>query len=419
MTAAAPSRRLTIALVAAFAALVAITVLLTPRSDDDDRLTITRAGANNAKLFAQLAARLGWAVRTSDTPFPARGDTGVIHVVLDGPLAMTPRERGHLLATVRAGGRALVVTGPATNALLDSLGVVSNESGTLAAPKGLRCTPAQNRRGLRTWPGGTPLLLVVDPPLDSLDRPLRPLPAGSRSFVDVTVTRSVLSRDSLGRRRPVERTRTASALLGIPLGAGRIVVASDGDVVRTDVLRVCEWGMGVAAVRALEWLAPGRRPPLLVAERYQRDVDAGGALAVTREALVGTRPGRATLALAAAGLLLLAALGRRTLVPRALPRERRRSPLEHVDALATAWARVQGTRTVARQLAAGVRRRHGTVRLSTLDDAAFLRAIAARHPDVGDDAARLERALSEPVAPDELPALRRAAARLDAACLAP
>jgi hypothetical protein len=144
-----------------------------------------------------------------------------------------------------------------------------------------------------------------------------------------------------------------------------------------------------------------------------------GPTVVVQEALTRTRPGRATLALAGAGLLLLIALGRRTIVPLPRPREARRSPLEHVDALATAWARVTGTRTVARQLVAGVRRRHGTARHATLDDAAFVRAITARHPALRDEGERLVRALETPVAPDDLPALRRTAARLDEACLVP
>ena len=102
--------------------------------------------------------------------------------------------------------------------------------------------------------------------------------------------------------------------------------------------------------------------------------------------------GRVVLTLVAAGLILLAARGRRTLAPVYRVREERRSPLEHVDALATAWRAVRGTRTVARMLARGIRRRHAAGRWRTLDDTTFLAALAERHPTIADDAALLTRA---------------------------
>jgi hypothetical protein len=100
-------------------------------------------------------------------------------------------------------------------------------------------------------------------------------------------------------------------------------------------------------------------------------------------------------------------------------REERRSALEHVDALATAWQSVRGTRTVARMLARGIRRRHAAGRWRTLDDIAFLAALAERHPAIADDAARITIAIDAPAAPSDLPALREAAAHIDAECLTP
>jgi hypothetical protein len=412
------ARRAPLLIAAAVVLLTALVVLLTPRVDDDDRLTITRPGADNAKLFAQLAARLGWPVRATATRFTTRPDTTAIHVVLDGPIDVSAAERARLLDAVRRGAGLLLVTSDeAKGSFLDSLGLAVTEAGTTLPARGLACSAAQNRRGLRDWPARRPTLITLATPADSAGRRATRLPRGARSFIDVETIE--LRRGPTILSSPTERRDTLAALVGLPYGRGRIVVAADGDVVRTDVLRVCEWGMAPAIVRALEYLSEGRRPPLLVAEAYQGEVEADGATRVVREALTDTRPGRATLALGAAGLLLLAARGRRTLAPLPLARETRRSPLEHVDALATAWARVRGTRTVARQLVAGVRRRHGGARHATSDDATFLRAIAARHPDVRDDAERLVAALAQPVAPGELPALRRAAARVDAACLLP
>lgn len=411
------ARRAPILIAAAVVLLTALVVLLTPREDTDDRLTITRPGADNAKLFAQLAARFGWPVRTTTTRFATRPDTTAIHVVLRGPIDMSAAERDRLLDAVRRGAGLLLVTDDETpGSILDSLGLTIESAGTVL-PQRLACTAAQNRRGLRDWPSGRPALVTLATPADSAGRRARKLPPGARSLLDVEVIR--FTRGPTILSSPRQRRDTLSALVAMRYGRGRVVVAADGDVVRTDVLRVCEWGMSLAAVRALEYLSQGARPPLVVAESYQGDAGADGAGRVVREALTDTRPGRATLALGAAGLLLLAARGRRTLSPLPMPRERRRSPLEHVDALATAWARVRGTRTVARQLVAGVRRRHGGVRHAAVDDTTFLRAIASRHPDVRDDVERLVAALAQPVTAGELPALRRAAARVDAACLLP
>ncbi|MDZ7631475.1 MAG: hypothetical protein U5K74_09040 [Gemmatimonadaceae bacterium] len=125
------------------------------------------------------------------------------------------------------------------------------------------------------------------------------------------------------------------------------------------------------------------------------------------------------LTLMAAGIVLLLARGRRTLAPVYRVREERRSALEHVDALATAWQAVRGTRTAARMLARGIRRRHAAGRWRSLDDAAFLAALAARHPAIADDAALLARAIEQAPSPSALPALREAAAHIDAECLTP
>ena len=171
-------------------------------------------------------------------------------------------------------------------------------------------------------------------------------------------------------------------------------------------------------VRGLEYLSEGRQRRVIFEEYYQIE-SKDGAGVVLWEWLRFSAPGRALLTLMAAGLLWLMALGRRTLAPVYRAREERRSALEHVDALATAWQSVRGTRTVARMLARGIRRRHAAGRWRTLDDTAFLAALAERHPAIADDAARITIAIDAPAAPSDLPALREAAAHIDAECLTP
>lgn len=177
-------------------------------------------------------------------------------------------------------------------------------------------------------------------------------------------------------------------------------------------------GSALSVVRGLEYLSAGRQRTVLFAEYYQ-GVSSDGPGVVLWEWLRESRAGRMILTLIVACALLLGARGRRTLAPVYREREERRSALEHVDALATAWRAVRGTRTVARMLARGIRRRHAAGRWRTLDDASFLAALAERHHTISDDVTALTVAMEAPVAPSELSALRKAAAHIDAECLAP
>jgi hypothetical protein len=193
-----------------------------------------------------------------------------------------------------------------------------------------------------------------------------------------------------GQERPGTRTlatvRTVSgiagnellAVIGFPLERGRVVVAADPDLLRNDVLRVCRWGADVAAVRMLEYAsenAPGggRRRRLVFDEYHQGYGDQPGTVRGIVTYLRRTASGHLVLQLAAAGLLLLFAIGPRLLPPRAAERIERRSPLEHVDALARAYRAVGATRTATTRLVHGVRRRVdrslGSKGAATTDDA--------------------------------------------------
>jgi hypothetical protein len=108
------------------------------------------------------------------------------------------------------------------------------------------------------------------------------------------------------------------------------------------------------------------------------------AMRVARRALLRTPPGRVALQLAAAALLLLIAVAVRPIRPRPRQRIERRSPLEHVTALARAYREVRATDRATRLLVRGVRRRHGG-QPSRLDEPAWLRALAERHPVVARD----------------------------------
>lgn len=239
-----------------------------------------------------------------------------------------------------------------------------------------------------------------------------------------TVSRAVESmavlRPDTGKLAMIVAPKTVPlpTMVAFPLGRGRVVALADPDVFRTEQLRDCDMGAAQSAVRALEYLSNGGRRTIVFSEYHQR-LRTDGPGVVLREWLIGSALGRVVLTLMAAAILLIMARGRRTLAPVYRAREERRSALEHVDALATAWQAVRGTRTVARLLARGIRRRHAAGRWRALDDAAFLAALAERHPRIAGEVTTLTQAIDTPVAPTDLPALRRAAAHIDAECLTP
>jgi len=448
------ARRGTLATLAVVLGLVTLVVLLTPVSDSgsDTRLTTGSFGPGNARLASDLARRLGWRVRTTDSPLRFPLDTAAIYAVFDGPTPMSSAERVALLDAVRRGAGLLVA--PATEtpfALLDSLGLRTGKVGDVSAtPLGDCPRETDPLAALRVR--SRMVTFDTTTPKRGSSATTVPYPASARTLLAsnlrvVTPFGTITigdgngdgNDDGNGDRNDEDTTtaaagdqsaRTPSAALevGVPdlqptmvafrLGRGRVVALADPDVLRTDQMRNCAMGSALSVVRGLEYLSEGRRRDIVFAELYQLPRTDGPGV-VLMEWLQGTGAGRAVLTLMAAGLVLLLARGRRTLAPVYRAREERRSALEHVDALATAWQAVRGTRTVARMLARGIRRRHAAGRWRAMDDVAFLSALSERHPAIADDAALLARAMEEPAAPAGLPALRQAAAQIDAECLTP
>ena len=419
------ARRGTFITLAVIVALVTLVVLLTPVSDNsfDTRLTVTKYGPGNARLAADLARRLGWDVRTEPTAIGETIDTTAIYAVFAGPTPMTSVQRAALLRGVRDGAGLLVA--PASNgafSLLDSLGLHVGRPGVVTTTPLGRC--AAETDPLATLRARTSMLTFDT--ATAKDRksstPVVPYPQHARALLtsDVRVARDDDDASVDTSRTPAGLTihEQRPSIVAFPLGRGRVVAMADPDLLRTDQLRNCAMGSALSMVRSLEYLSDGRQRRVIFTEYYQVEAK-DGAGTVVWEWLQFSAPGRAVLTLMAAGLLWLMALGRRTLAPVYRVREERRSALEHVDALATAWQAVRGTRTVARMLARGIRRRHAAGRWRTLDDVAFLAALAERHPAIADDAARLTHAIDAPASPSDLPALRQAAAHIDAECLAP
>lgn len=387
---------------------VVVTVFTPQRSLSNDwRASSLSAEPRGARIAYELGARLGWRVgRTmADSIVP---DERTVAVVLDPPLAFRAKEVHALLDGVRRGGALLYAMHDET--LNDSLHVHMGIPGYELRPDSMQALAAScavpspfSDRVISTFQGRHLFLLAVDDsgalrvPVDTLLR----------------IRTQMQERDST--TPPV-----LPAVIGFPLGRGRVVVVGDVDLFRNDNVRVCAWDASVQVVRMFEYLRGGGAEPLrttLLFDEYHqgRGVRPGTTRAIIRY-LRQTASGKALAHLGIAGMVLLLALGPRSLAPRDPERIERRSPLEHVDALARAYWQVHATRTATRRLLRGVRRRTehrfgGTQR--EVSDETFLDWLHERLPRRRDDVTLVQRALSTPLPRKDFPRIGDALRRLE------
>lgn len=393
-------------LVGAIALLVA---LLTPEPSlgriGDARLSSHLSGSLGAAALAQTAARFGFRVVARDTsPVPDAGVAGrTIHAVLAPPVPVTASEAHQYLERVRGGDGLLFVYG-SRDALSDSLGVTATRGGAILHVAAADSAGCASRVELIAplWPDGHAHLYGI------LWR--RGQPEGKVTFAL--------------RADPASPTasRFADAAAGIPYGRGRVVVVADPDLLRNDVLRHCAWGADVAAMRMLEWLRAGGEQPrtVLAFDEYHQGYGHPPSLtALVGGFLAGHPVGRAILALIAAGVVLLLAVGPRAIPPVERETVERRDPLEQVDALAHAYEQVGATRTATARLLRQLRHRvegpAGADR--TRPDDAFLADTGRAVPALVAEVALLRRALREPLAERDLPAVAAALQRIEASLL--
>lgn len=365
--------------------LLLLLALLTPESDGgrigDSRLSAHLAGPLGARGISDAAARLGWRVVLRDsTPAPAGMPGARIHAVLDPALPVTPAQVHRYLEAVRAGDALLLVLG-VRGAFSDSLGVMHSQAGGVLEVQQADSTGC-GRRGRdytpMLWTDGRVHLYAL--------RWSRGRPEGTNTFARVMM-------------EPVEpASAPEETAAGFAYGRGRIAVVADPDQLRNDVIRRCEWGADVVAVRMLEWLAAGapqRRAVLEFDEFHHGYGPRASALSVTRRFLATHPVGRTLLQLSAAALVLLLAVGPRPLRPRPRARAERRDPLEQVEALAHAYEQVHAIRTATLRLLQGVRSRveHAGGYNRSRSDEAFLEAAVAMDPLRAADVALVRRLL--------------------------
>ncbi len=345
------------------AVLVVVAALVAPLPDDTKAPGLSSYGTapGGARGLYETLDRLGYRVHRSLDPMRGELDTLAVWLVLAPDIQPTATEVHRLLEAVRAGAGLLVIPADGSR-LADSLGMRQAPTVQLRG-RGARAAVPQDSgivfgRGLLSW--------VLRPLQSAADTVLSP-PSRVRRFLTITTRRG---------GEPV--------ILGIPLGRGRMVVAANAELFSNFVVR--EGDPAVRVVGLVDWLLDGNgtRRTLVFDEYHHGFGTHASAIRVARRALLHTPAGRLLLQLAAAALILLIAIAVRPIRPSPRIRIERRSPLEHVTALARAYREARASDRATRLLVRGVRRRHGGLQ-ARFDDAEYLRTLARRHPAVATD----------------------------------
>jgi hypothetical protein len=425
----------------ALAGALALATLLRPAdSREDSRLTSTSAAPNGAGALYDVAGRLGWRPERRLTAFDRALDSTTTYLVLAPVRPVTAVETHRLLDAVRGGAGLIVAVAEdeaMTESLTDSLRLAVQSLGFHALDGGA-ADRAEPQRSTAAVPVDT---IAADDEDDEDDA--EPTSA-SRSAAErddpgtgcrtargagTEFVRRVfrvrkggpLAVDTLLGARFGDQVRPAA--LETSLGRGRVVAIADPDLLRNDVLRLCggvrsTQRPGVRAVRFLEAAAPDGGALVFDEwhQGYGRQPEEVGAVSY---ALGRTGWGRAVGIAVLAALLWLWAAGSRVLVPVDRERIERRSPLEHVGALARAYEQVGASRTAVRRLVRGLRRRHPSAARRGSDDAAFLDALASRQPALASAVALVRDGADRQLAPAELALVGAAVETIDAALTRP
>lgn len=360
------------------AALVVIAALIfTPAGDVgaySAAITSFSAGPWGARGVYEVSERLGWKVERRLTSLDTTLSSRATYVILAPPTPLSAVEVGSLLRAVRSGASALVSPAKGTP-LADSLGVHRSDMSAFGSA------------------------VVGDP--DQAGERQAQAEAISRAAVQVgrfdfaLATDSTLSWSATTLAHVEREGVEEPAILSLGVGAGDVVAISDPTFLRNTSARR---GPGVRlAVRLFEWLSPGRDRPLVFDEYHQGFGERQSMLGAIGDALLHTAPGRAFLQLAAAGLILLLVYGVRPIAPLKRRSIERRSPLEHVGALARAYQQAEATRTSTQRLLRGLRRRRPLGATGALDDESYLSLVCSRKPELAADVDRVRAALATPL----------------------
>ncbi|HEX5385153.1 MAG TPA: DUF4350 domain-containing protein [Gemmatimonadales bacterium] len=335
-------------LVAAGAMLLAATLVAVlgvrsnRRPSDDPRRSTYLSGPNGARGMAQALGRLGVrVVQLRQNPAwhlqEAAVRPGAVLAVLGPQYPLTPSE-GIALATLPHGVSApdLLLAGIETNAAMRCFGWRAERRSSRGA----------------AWVQGQTRSLDVEAVLMQTRRRVIRDSSGAADGVTTECRVPDVSREEMLLVAGNGTAAGAAAAVRLTVTGGRtITLVADDELFSNRALR--DDGTGPFVLR----LVAGRYDRMLVDE-YHQGFGPSGSLWRAALGWSSESPwGWALWQLAAVGLIALAAASRRFGPVRGGIDRRRRSPLEHVRALATALAAARGHDLAVRLLVQGLRRR--------------------------------------------------------------
>jgi hypothetical protein len=177
-------------------------------------------------------------------------------------------------------------------------------------------------------------------------------------------------------------TPSAATLAWVPLGAGGVLALAEAEVVANRSLD--STNLSVIVTRALADVAEDG-DTVFFSEFHQGLDDRRGFVGQALGMASDSPVGRAAMSLAVVGFLLLLATGRPFGAPVPQPEAKRRSPLEHVDALGRIYETSGAERSAGRRLVHGAARRMGLRARTDLGEEEVIGSWRA-HPHLADPA---------------------------------
>lgn len=342
----------------------------------DPRPSSTRSSPRGTLALFQTLEELDVPVGRRLTPLVGADTLPAVLALLGPTEPLSPREVGALVGRIRAGGALLYAPSP-MDALLDTLGLGLIDwwevRGRDAPPLWL---PPDAR--VRPW--------TVEPTPHRWTEGLGEIRGFDRAFA--------VGEERTGSEDLLTDGDSLSFAVVVPLGEGRVVAFSDPGPLTNGSIR--ESGVAPLVVRAARDLTAGGRR--LVFDEYHHGLRGGSIRGGIAAFLAGHPAGHLALQLAVVGLLALLGAARRFGAPEPTPPPPRRSPLEHVDALAQLYREARARRVPRLLLVSGLARRtHRT-----------------RPRDAGEVSELLRRLdMAVPAARSGLEGLRRALERTD------
>jgi len=317
-------------LAAAVAASVVLVLLLTPSGTWvalDERRSSLRTTRDGVAAWSRSLARLGIPVSARFASFTEERPRGAAIVLLEPTVPPSAAEVGVVLEWIRAGG-TLVYSPNFDSLISDSLGL----SGSFLDDVDTR-DDDQGRLVPHRWTEGV------------------------EGDADVNVW--VLEDDSLrtGAWVPLAAVTDSTATLAwVPVGAGGVLAVAEAAVVSNESLATTT--LSVVVTRALAEIVEAGDTVFF--DEYHQGLDGrAGLVGETVGMASDSRGGRVAIHMALVGLVLLLATARPFGAPAPPPEEKRRSPLEHVDALGRIYESAGSVGSIARRLVHGAARRMG------------------------------------------------------------